>query len=140
MSGGSYHHFGVEEGLRTVINNSDILAADTIYLQINIDGLPLHKSTNAQFWPILGLVANTTSRKPFLIGLFHGTKKPLDRVFLSDFITEAKHLSREGFVHNSNHYCLIISCLVCVAPARAFVKNIKGHSGYLGCDRCTQYG
>ena len=30
--------------------------------------------------------------------------------------------------------------VVCDAPARAFLKCIKGHSGYSGCDKCTQPG
>ena len=45
--------------------------------------------------------------------------------------------------------CLLIGCIVqilevtaiiCDTPASAFVKNIKGHSGYSGCDKCTQSG
>ena len=29
---------------------------------------------------------------------------------------------------------------MCDAPARAFVKNVKGHTGYSGCERCVQSG
>lgn len=29
---------------------------------------------------------------------------------------------------------------VCDAPARAFLKNVKGHTGYHGCEQCTQDG
>ena len=28
----------------------------------------------------------------------------------------------------------------CDTPARAYVKNIKGHSGYFGCEKCSQEG
>ena len=28
--------------------------------------------------------------------------------------------------------------VVCNAAARVFPKGIKGHSGYSGCDKCTQ--
>ena len=37
-------------------------------------------------------------------------------------------------------YAFDISCFICDAPARAYVKQIKGHSGYYGCDKCTQSG
>ena len=35
---------------------------------------------------------------------------------------------------------MVLSSVVCDAPARAFLKCIKGHSGYSGCDKCTQPG
>lgn len=31
-------------------------------------------------------------------------------------------------------------CVICYTPARAFVKQVKGHTGYYGCDKCTQKG
>jgi len=41
---------------------------------------------------------------------------------------------------NDKHYNLVLSSIVCDIPARAFVKNVKGHAGYFGCDKCTQEG
>ena len=35
---------------------------------------------------------------------------------------------------------IVISCVVCDAPARSFVKAVKGHAGYFGCERCKQEG
>lgn len=29
---------------------------------------------------------------------------------------------------------ITISCVICDIPAPAFVKQVKGHSGYYGCD------
>lgn len=43
-------------------------------------------------------------------------------------------------MHNEVHYHFQISSVICDTPARAFVKNVKSHSGYSGCDKCTQYG
>lgn len=33
-----------------------------------------------------------------------------------------------------------IKAFVCDAPARAFLKNIKGHPGYDSCERCIIKG
>ena len=30
--------------------------------------------------------------------------------------------------------------MICDAPARSFLKRIKGHSGYHSCERCVQQG
>ena len=38
------------------------------------------------------------------------------------------------------HYKIKISALVCDTPARAYIKCIKGHSAYHGCDKCEQRG
>ena len=33
-----------------------------------------------------------------------------------------------------------MKCFICDAPARQFVKGIKSHTGYNGCDRCQVVG
>lgn len=44
-------------------------------------------------------------------------------------------------VPETQHFVgLEISCVICDTPARAFVKQVKGHSGYYGCDKCVQKG
>ena len=43
----------------------------------------------------------------------------------------------DGF---TNPLQLYISCIICDTPARAFVKQVKGHAGYHGCDKCSQKG
>jgi hypothetical protein len=37
-------------------------------------------------------------------------------------------------------YNIHIKAFICDAPARAFVKCIKGHTGYYGCEKCSQKG
>ena len=53
---------------------------------------------------------------------------------------EARQLESDGFMYNKLKVVVVISAIVCDAPARAFLKNIKSHSGYSGCDKCTQHG
>ena len=140
LAGGFYHHFGLIDGLKTAIDKCGI--SDTIIsLQVNIDGLPLFRSSCAQFWPILGLVKNCCVQEPFIIGLFCGNNKPLSAAeYLQQFLDKYSSAQQNGFFHCDMHYKVHLSAVVCDTPARAFIKNVKGHAGYHGCDKCTQEG
>lgn len=41
---------------------------------------------------------------------------------------------------DSLHYSVELDCFVCDAPARSYLKNVKSHTGYNGCDKCKQDG
>lgn len=57
MCGGLYDHFGVGERKVEDSFSYGCYDIDTkLKLQLNIDGLPPYKSTNDEFWPILGRV------------------------------------------------------------------------------------
>jgi len=43
-------------------------------------------------------------------------------------------------MHNNMKYDISLTAVICDTPARAFVKCVKGHAGYHGCDKCTQEG
>jgi len=76
--GGQYHYFGIlSSSKRTLSQITDSLAdCFTLKLQINIDGLPLFKSTSIQLWPILGLLVSVPMKEPVIIALFCGPNKP----------------------------------------------------------------
>ncbi|XP_070191797.1 uncharacterized protein [Littorina saxatilis] len=145
VQGGSYHHFGVIDSLSSLLTNANDVCRDVdgFWLQVSIDGLPLFKSSSVQLWPIVGMVVKPFVSDPFLIGLYCGEKKPgsVDE-YLHDFVQEMQVLERGPvFIPVCNREVSVhISCFVCDAPARAFVKNVKGHSGYHGCEKCTQKG
>ena len=145
IGGGSYYHFGISKGvLHELMTSSQNLSdVQTVSLQVNIDGLPLFKSSGSQFWPILGRLISPYTSKPFMIGLFFGNEKPKDaNEFLKDFVDEMGILQTSGIkVPGTGHTLLLeLSCFLCDVPAKSFVKKIKGHSGYFGCDRCCQKG
>lgn len=142
VSGGIYYHVGIVEGVTSALMSGKTILGENnlITLQVNIDGLPLFKSSNTQFWPLLGLVNTLGKQQPFLIGIFHGNSKPSNLNFLTDFVTEYKTISAEGIDFLGTRYQVVITAVMCDAPARAMVKNVKGHSGYSGCDKCEQYG
>ena len=56
---GLYHHFGIEKWVKTFIDSLSLAkdGIEEVSLQFNIDGLPLFRSSNKQFWHILGTLA-----------------------------------------------------------------------------------
>ena len=146
IAGGCYFHFGVATGVKAQLEkypHEPFFETESILLQINIDGLPLFKNSGTQFWPILGRVSSPVLSEPFIIGLFSGDKKPDDiQAYLEDFINEMTSLQENGlFIEEMNvSFQISISCVICDAPARAYVKQIKNHNGFYGCDKCVQKG
>jgi len=85
--------------------------------------------------------------QPLVIGVFCGPSKPTSiREFLKHFVDEIKStlkLSFEfelSFEFDGSHYIVKSGEFICDAPARVFVKCIKGHSRYNSCECCTQEG
>jgi len=90
----SYYHFDVENGICSVLESHDfdqLKCASEVSLQVNVDGLPLFKSTNGQFWPVLGKLELPFVSDPFVIGMFYSEKKPNSLHFLADFVGECKN-------------------------------------------------
>ena len=144
--GGEYYHFGLKKNLIDILSAAAVNGIEridqTLQLQLNIDGLPLFKSSNHQFWPILGRLVNVpSSKEPFVIGIFSGIAKPTSLSdYLKDFINEFNELKEHGITSCGQHFDIEMSSVICDAPAKAFVKNVKQYSGYFGCDKCTQEG
>lgn len=123
---GKYFHYGIKTAiidiLKTVEPNE---VATNIEVNINIDGLPIAKSSKSHFYPILGEIYPKLY-EPFVIGVYHGYNKPsCPNVLLEDFITEYIFLHEEGFEFNGKNYKVNIRCVTCDSPARSFVKCIK---------------
>jgi len=134
---GHYYHFGLAAGIRKYGTTK----LSEIEIAIGIDGLPLSKSSNGQFWPILAFIINNITKKVFPVGVYYGRAKPSDsNDFLTDFISEAKQLIVNGIVLNGVCKKVSIKVFVCDAPAKAFLLKIKGHSGFSSCTRCVQEG
>ena len=141
-AGGNYHHFGILSSLRNTLNKHVKILTEgmTLGLQINVDGLPLFKSSTLQLWPILGLLVTVPMKEPVVIGAYCGPKKPSSATeFLSDFVTELKELEA-GFCFGDKNLTIELHTVVCDTPARAFVKKTKAHNAYHGCDKCQHPG
>ena len=134
---GSYIYLRIEQGIKRIIS-SKIYSGNTISLIINIDGLPLYKSSSIGVWPIL---ARFGDLDPFIVALYCGEGKPANvNEYLKDFCEEAERLKQDGLQHANVNYAVSVWIFTCDAPARSFVKCIKSHTGYYSCERCQVEG
>lgn len=76
---GEMYYYGIQKCLLRKLQNSglndEIL---TINLIINIDGLPVFKSSRTNLWPILGRTDDIVDTRPFMIACFCGEGKPIN--------------------------------------------------------------
>jgi hypothetical protein len=92
-------------------------------------------------WPILCRVVSAIDSEPFFgsISDGKGKLKSLEE-FLGPFLEEIIQLKKEGLELDVERYTIKTGAIICDAPARQFVKAIKGNKGYGGCEICTQEG
>lgn len=139
---GFYFHFGLENSLKNLLNRSKITNTinNILDICINIDGLPLSKSSGSQLWPIM---VNIFQNKNLveICGVYQGNKKPENaNLFLEKFVNETINLTSTGFTYNNKKYIINIKAFICDVPAKAFVKCTRGHSGYMSCSKCNTEG
>ncbi len=141
LCGGQYLYFGLESGLLKICSQyqEKIMSRENhVLLNFNIDGLPLFKSSNVQIWPILCSVKRF---QPFVVAVFCGNGKPNSvRDFMSEFLEELTTLQHDGISFKGETLNVKVNAFICDAPARAFLKCIKGHNAYNSCERCTIEG
>jgi len=141
VSGGLYYHFGISDGVVHELQSAGFAGpVDTLLFQLNIDAVPLFKSSNGQFWPILGKLVTPSLGQPFVIGIFYGESKPKDLEFLNEFVEDYKRVMEQGIQYDGITLRCSVSAVISDAPARAFIKNVKGHTSYSACERCVQSG
>jgi hypothetical protein len=135
---GQYYHFGLLEGIRSIISSCKN-NINHIKISVNIGGLPLSKSSQQQFWPILGSI--TGSKQVFIIGIYYGRQKPSDsNEYLAQFVQDAKIICEEEITFNDTNISCTLDSIICDAPAKLFVLKVKGHNGYSSCTKCITEG
>lgn len=140
---GEYYHFGLENGIKNLIESNKEVKLNEAIILINVDGLPISDSSRSEFWPILGIITSLKGSDPFVIGIYHGCRKPADsNLFLESLVKEAICLIENGMeaYGSVNRIPVKISGFVCDTPARSFICQTKGHSGYYGCNKCLTKG
>ncbi|XP_062545556.1 uncharacterized protein LOC134212057 isoform X2 [Armigeres subalbatus] len=122
IPGGQYWHQGLETCLRNAFKDLD--QNIVIQLNVNVDGLPIHKSSKHQLWPILCNIHQMPHIKPMAVGIFLGKSKPLSvSDYLKPFIDELIPMMASGLTVNEKIIEIKIRCFICDSPARAFLKG-----------------
>jgi len=144
---GKYIHFGLDKMLIQLLTyfQNNIINLVEINIDFNIDGLPLAKSSKQQFWPILCSILNLPkiSDAVFAVGIYYDTHCKLSSIqeFLNPFITDLLNLLNSGItLPNNKTYKIKINQIICDAPAKAFILNVKGHNSRIGCNTCCEEG
>jgi len=108
---------------------------------VNIDGVPLTNSSHSGFWPILVAIQENFYIEPFVVGIYHGHKKPKNvNDFLRYFEEDTLQVIHNGIIINKQKILVEINCFICDVPARSFITCTIGHNGYYGCHQCIQKG
>lgn len=95
--GGQYFYAGLNNVIKKMFLKSK---EKNINLLINIDGLPISKSSQSSLWPIL--CSNTVNEDVYLIGAYFGGKKPQDsNIFLQPLVNDLISLSN-GYMYDKN--------------------------------------
>lgn len=135
----TFIHFGLQKGLQQALQGKPV--PHELLLQASIDGLPLWRTSGIGFWPILCRLTNCGDSTPFVVSMFCDNGKPPDlQSFLGPFLVEVEKVTSSGLFYKGSSIPVRLRAVICDAPARSFVKKIKGHTGYHGCERCCQKG
>ena len=112
--------------------------AKSIEFNINVDGVPLFKSSNRKLWPILEMLHPFP---PFIIALYFGSIKPNEPYeFIQDFMEEYKRLNSVGFEQGHQTFIVTVNAIICDAPALQFLKSIRSHNAGYACESCVVEG
>lgn len=134
-----FAYLGIRRQLKSIIN-PDLHPDQTEFdVRINCDGLPLFRGSKNEFWPILGhILFDPPIYKPFVIAIYYGKGKPKDiNSYLAEFIDEFNCMKNKGIYMGDKNFKFKSVIFVCDIPARVYLKQIKGHTGFSSCERCT---
>ena len=82
------------------------------------------------FDPYTFTIKQCSLQEPMAVGIYCGDSKVSNlEHFLHVFIVEMDGLLANAISFDGVHFQIILHSFVCDAPARALLKNIKGHSG-----------
>ncbi|KYN14463.1 hypothetical protein ALC57_13335 [Trachymyrmex cornetzi] len=147
LSKGQYVHYGLLKALISIGNRFPHAFdyCDVINLDLNIDGLPISKSSKSQLWPILGRISDNFI-PIFCLFLIYTCSdhdsflSPNLAEFLQPFVDEYLNLKNNEFSINEHPLQINIRAVICDAPARAYITCTKSHNGHFACGKCTVRG
>jgi len=145
MSTGSFYYFGIAQSINILINQCGVFLPNctSFELAVNIDGLPISKSSSNCLWPILVQIKSIEVLKKYvlMVALYHGNGKPKNpNEYLKEFVNESIYLITNGIFISNQKYDFKIKVIICDTPAKSYILNIKNHTGYYRCTKCKVEG
>lgn len=137
ICGGSMLHIGIAHQFKKF--DKVINLPENVNIDVNVDGLPLYRSSKAQLWPILIRANNITSEPVFAVSVFLGRTKPSNLGdYLDMFVLELGDVMKNGIDLSGKIINISLRAIICDAPARAFISGTPSHVSRHGCSKCTQ--
>lgn len=84
VQNGHFVYFGMKHVISQYVSEN-VVCHRIISLRFNIDGIPVFRSSNSSFWPILCEINHSLI---FVVCLYFGTSKPPLDVFFNEFVLE----------------------------------------------------
>lgn len=143
MGNGSFIYLGLENCLKKEINRFGYLnLGSQIFVDCNIDGLPVANSSNKSMWPILcRIIVKGVDTEPFLVAAYVGGTKVNDvDEYLKLFVEELEKLRLEGFYYKNKFYRVYLRNTLFDIPARCQIMKIPHYLSFNSCPRCFIVG
>lgn len=138
MSDGEFYYFGLKRAIASMLreNKQKGKSLKHLRLSVNVDGLPIFKSSSEGLWLIVCGQLNSPTVYP--IATYFGVGKPDADEFLKKFVDET--IEVYNFKMNNENIKVTIENVVCDTPAKAYILKLKGHTGYDSCTKCDVHG
>ncbi|XP_049294177.1 uncharacterized protein LOC125769488 [Anopheles funestus] len=137
IEGGQMWYHGIKQCLQHYF--SDVKPSlESLWIDISMDGLSLHRSGPTQLWPILMRLCEVQEAPIFVVAIFCGSSKPQNaEQYLRQFVTEINELQSNGIVLQGVTHQVKLRAIIADSPARALIKGVVSFNGCHGCLKCT---
>ena len=123
IAGGEFWYPGIKAALLKQFENVQP-RVNTFSLNFSMDGLPLHKSSRKQFWPILMSIEELPEVPVLMVGNFLGQSKPANlKEYLDPLVNELNELMEKGIKIANKLIKIRVWAIIADSPARAFIKG-----------------
>ncbi len=127
-SGMQYIHLSLSEEIEKVLKRYPCEVTSRIHsleISLNVDGLPLFKSSSLPMWPVLCCI-HLEPVIVFPVTLTLGSQRPLDLTFLEDVVTEIKQLLESGLKFDGRIIEVMLRCIVCQWFSKCGTRTTSG--------------
>lgn len=139
MGSGEFCSFNLKDIICQQIEKFNISSSD-LKLTLNVDGLPIFKSSSFSLWLLCGYL-DETEQSPFIISVYGGASKPEDaNEFMRPFVNDMIDIQNNGILVKNVSFNVTIKNVIFDSPARSFITYTKGHTGYFACSKCVTRG